>query len=123
MIETGDGSWWDIHNDLDLARLIIEPTKKAICLMFVRTARSVGKNVALRFVDVDYLDISPNLLRRMMDDADFHLAEIGYKSPNDFDHDWLLTEEQAGPADHVYLRFGDDEFLRVYSTTALAEPL
>ena len=49
------------------------------------------------------------------------ISELGYKEPLDFDHDWILSEDQASSADHFFLRLGGDEFIRLHSDAVIAK--
>lgn len=49
------------------------------------------------------------------------VAEVGYKAANDHEDEWLMSEEQAGPGDHLLFRFVDDEHIRLYAERANLE--
>ena len=46
------------------------------------------------------------------------LDEIGYKHKDDYDYDWLATESQSAPTDHLVIRFDSGATLRVHSESA-----
>lgn len=115
-----DGSYSDLHNDFDLCELTVNFLERLVRLRFDRT-RNAGpspnvRRLVLEFVEVDYLDVSPGVLRMMT----CYFNEVGYKSPQDFDHDWLMPESQSGIADHIFLRLSGDEFIRLHSNKAIA---
>jgi len=114
------GVYADLHNDFNLHSLEIEFTEKVVRLVFTRTVASRGSNscrrLTLTFVGLDYLSASPEVITTMARD----IAEIGYKGPLDFDHDWLMSEGQAMSADHFFLRLAGDEFVRLHGASASA---
>jgi hypothetical protein len=118
-IEVGD-IYADLHNDFDLRSLEIDFAEKAVRLVFARAVDARGSyscsRLTLTFVGVDYLNASPGAIAVMGRDV----SEIGYKEPLDFDYDWLMGESQASPADHFFLRFAGDEFIRLHGASALA---
>lgn len=111
----------DLHNDFDLALFEVNLAKKCLRLTFTRSSEAAIKNrnyyLALLFSEVDYLNVSNGVLGKMVSD----IVEIGYKSPDDVDHDWLMKESQASPADHLFFRLAGDQFIRVHSKFALAQ--
>lgn len=110
----------DLHNDFDLSSLRVDFADRTLHLWFspapTNSSATPNKNVSLSFYDIDYLSVSSALLARMTQDV----VEIGYKNPDDFDHDWLIRESQATSADHLFIRFSGDEFIRVHSKVAVA---
>jgi hypothetical protein len=47
-----------------------------------------------------------------------HLEEIGYKSRDDEDDNWLLRQSQATAADDIFFRFNDGHYVRFHSERA-----
>lgn len=111
-------NYCDLHNDFDLRQLSVDFIDRTICLRFTRSSSAGSSSsvecLVLDFVDVDYLDVSTGVLREMIQ----NIVEVGYKSPEDFDHDWLMNESQATTAAHLFLRLSGDEFIRLHSRIA-----
>lgn len=114
------GSYFDLHNDFYLCELTVTLIDRNVCLQFNRrddSGDSADEQVLLlKFIDVDYLDVSPGVLRMMICD----IVELGYKKASDFDHDWLMSEHQAVAADHFFLRLSGDEFIRIHGNVVVA---
>lgn len=108
----------DLHNDFDLRDVSIFFGDGRVLFRFERyvDARSaIGpKDVTLEISGVDFLSVSA---------GDFGLenrtvVEMGYKSPSDFDHDWLAPENKAVGEDHLFIRLVGDGFIRVHGGAA-----
>lgn len=112
-----ENGYHDIHNYFDLSGLVVSFIDREVKVRFDRcddgSVATVG-GLILQFSNVDYLDISPGVFMTMVRDV----VEFGYKSPNDFDHDWLKSEIQADATDHFFIRLSGDEFIRVHGKTA-----
>lgn len=110
----------DLHNEFGLEHIHFSLQENMVELGFTRTffgptALQTTK-LLLQFIEVDWIQISPRILS-----SKGEVVEIGYKEPSDTNHDWLLTEQQASPEAHFFLRLlGDDEFIRVHARRAKA---
>ena len=110
-----DNDYYDLHNDFDLSLFEADFAKKVLRLTFSRVRESEkierGTDITLTFHEVDCLMVSAGVLGKLIRE----IVEIGYKSPDDFDHDWLMKEGQTSIGDHFFLRLAGDEFIRVHS--------
>jgi hypothetical protein len=111
----------DLHNDFDLTLLEVDLARRNLRLTFTWAIEAAAPNrnrhLTLAFNEVEFLNVSGGVLGKMVRDV----VELGYKSPEDFDHDWLMRERQASPPDHLFVRLAGDEFIRVHSRSALAQ--
>lgn len=109
----------DLHNDFDLSEVSIFFGNRQVVLRFERYAGASSKtspeSVILEVSDVDFLSVSADALGVMNRDV----VEIGYKSPGDFDHDWLITEGKSEEEDHLFIRLTGDGFIRVHGDAAM----
>ncbi|MDX3774721.1 hypothetical protein QE250_11395, partial [Chromatiaceae bacterium AAb-1] len=81
---------------------------------FEKEQKDGGKEVSIKFLDVDYFELSPNFAGQLTCD----LEEMGYKNPGDKDVDWLISENKSTEADHLLFRFSNDEFVRIHAKKA-----
>ncbi len=110
----------DLHNFYDFKELKIDACVKAVSLLFVLNVqvekdKTMQKEVSIKFRGVEYFELSPNFVHKLT----CNLEEIGYKNPGDMDVDWLIDENKSEKSDHLFFRFDSDEFIRIYSKTAL----
>lgn len=106
-----NGTVYDLHNLFDFAGMIIG-SKKWVRMLFEPNAKH-GKgqrSITLDFADVDYLELSSKFGSRCIPDLD----EVGYKSPGDQDDEWLTGEQQATSDDHLFFRFGSEDYVRIH---------
>jgi hypothetical protein len=105
----------DLHNHYDYAGCLLK-SNRFLCLLFDPNGIHGEKQVplAIEFEGIDFLEFSPNFGAQEQID----LAEIGYKNPLDLDDNWLLREDQAVTADHMFFRFTSNAFIRVHSEQA-----
>jgi hypothetical protein len=99
---------------------VIDFAERALAVVLIQISNaapavSAGR-VELRFLDVDFVRLSEGALTA----SNSEIGEMGYKNPTDFDHDWLIGEDEASAADHFFLRLGNDEFIRVHSRSVVA---
>lgn len=111
--------YYDLHNCFDLAGVAVSFIDRKVEVRFVSNDRScsekVAKDLFISFTNVDYIDVSPGVLKNMIRDV----SELGYKRPDDFDHDWLMSEVQKEETDHFFIRLAGDEFIRVHGVSAV----
>lgn len=110
-----EGKIYDLHNLYDYVGVILMGSR---CLfVFFEPNIQYGTNqvpIVLVFDEILHLEFSRNFgVQRVC-----YLEEIGYKSAGDQDDAWLLSEQQAADEDHLFLRLGGDDFIRVYSQNA-----
>src|SRR5262245_38573265 len=112
---TKDGVIYDLHNRYDFEWITID-CRSRVALSFVPNAEHGEGQLpsVLEFNNVDYLELSANFGTRQVSQLD----EMGYKSPEDHDHDWLMSEQQATVDDHLFFRLGSDDFIRIHSQRA-----
>jgi hypothetical protein len=109
------GTVHDLHNLYDFAWITIDDDSR-VRISFVPNAQH-GKGqrpIVLEFDGIDYLELSANFGVRQIS----LLEEMGYKSPEDHDHEWLMSERQATMRDHLFFRLGSEDFIRIHSQRA-----
>lgn len=107
-----DSEVYDLHNLYDFAGVRVGPNCDVeISFDEIASLTNRESTLTLTFVGVDYLEMSPQFGTQPVRDLD----EMGYKSPDDRDDQWLLTEQQAKDSDHLFFRFGGAAFIRVHS--------
>lgn len=119
-----EGRYFDLHNLYDFKELRVEVDTKVVYLSFeinskFKETAQTDKTLMIKFKGVDYFELSPNFVAKATGD----LEEIGYKNPGDMDVDWLINDEKFTKTDHIFFRFGNDEFIRIHSKWALASVL
>lgn len=111
--------YYDLHNCFDLVGFTVSFTDRKVEVKFGYNDRLGCKKIAtdliISFLDVDYIDVSSGVLRNMIRD----ISELGYKKPDDFDHDWLMSEGQKSETDHFFIRMAGDEYIRVHGVSAV----
>ena len=111
--------YYDLHNCFDLVGLTVSFTERKVEVQFGFSNRSgcekIATDLIISFFDVDYVDFSSGILRNMIRD----ISELGYKKPDDFDHDWLMSEDQKSETDHFFIRLSGDEYIRVHGVSAV----
>lgn len=106
----------DVHNSYELTSIECGLGHCGISILFKKdfdewVDPNDPRGFVICFEGVTYFAYSFENLAIIPSEID----EIGFKSPNDTDYDWLLTEEQAEPDDHIVFRFINDEILRVFA--------
>jgi hypothetical protein len=106
---------FDLHNLYDYVGSFLFGARR-LCMYFEPNPQfALGQMpIAVEFHNVEFLEFSPHFGTRDIHDLD----EMGYKAPSDRDDNWLLTEEQATSADHLFFRFLGGAFIRVHSECA-----
>jgi hypothetical protein len=111
------GYVYDVHNRYDFSECRIQHDRR-VRLAFTPNAEHAGERdtqLVLLFDEVDYVEVSPGFGTRPVRD----LLEFGYKTPGDRDDSWLMTEEQSGPSDHLFIRL-DSGAIRIHAAQARA---
>ena len=111
-----DGSIYDLHNRFDFGDLSISSGRAATLLL--RPHEEYGKGlptIQIEAIDVDFLELSEGFGTRDLPG----IEELGYKYPNDRDLDWLMTEYQAKPDDHLVVRFSAEDYIRFHAREVL----
>lgn len=111
-----EGRIYDLHNCFDFDGLLI--TGKGVIILMFRPNDSYGVGysaITIRAQSVDHFEVSPHIGAFIVSD----IEEIGYKSRDDNDDNWLLNENQATTADDLYFRFNDGNFVRFHSESVL----
>jgi hypothetical protein len=112
------GKVYDLHNLYDLSEVRIGRSRDVWISFEANAEHGQGQpRLVLTFAGVDYLEFSPRFGARPVRNVD----EMGYKNPDDRQDEWLLTEQQATRADHLFLRLGGGDFIRVHSQRACLE--
>ncbi len=106
--------YYDLHNDYDLVELNQE--NSCVELLFNKTKgewvkESNPNKVKLVFSDVRYFQTSKDFSNNFPK----NIQDIGYKSPEDFDYGFFISEEQADEKSHMVFMFEGNEYVRVFS--------
>jgi hypothetical protein len=102
---------YDLHNCFDFDRLTILGNGE----LFLAFKPSVGYGdvyspILIHAKDVDRFASSQNFGPATIK----HLEEIGYKSSDDEDDNWLLRQSQATAMDDIFFRFNDGHYVRFH---------
>lgn len=110
------GEIHDLHNLYDYVGIILRGNNRQLQILFTpNSGHCEGKlPISLCFEGIDYLEFSPNFGSKVISSLD----EMGYKNSDDFDDEWLLSQEQATNDDHLFLRLDNDSFIRIHSEFA-----
>lgn len=111
--------YFDLHNCYDFQGFDFDVIGKTFCLYFtlVSESQDLWKKVSIKFVGVDTLEFSDGFFIHI----NRNLSEIGYKSADDRDHDWLVGEDKSLPQDHLFFRFEADQYIRLHGECATVE--
>ena len=110
------GKVYDLHNLYSFIGLYLEVKYRRLQLLF-EPDLEYGQNqlpITINFEKIDYLQLSSNFGATVITGLD----EIGYKSPGDYDDNWLMTEQQAFSNDHLFLRMVNGDFIRIHCQNA-----
>jgi len=113
-----NGELFDLHNFYDFGAIELDG-RKGLSVFFTPNG-SHGSGlpaVTLKFDELDFIELSPGFGTKDI----YDMEEIGYKKSTDQDIRWLLSEHEAGEAEHVFIRLNDGNYLRVHSQTAKLE--
>jgi hypothetical protein len=108
---------YDLHNYFSLVDVLVDTYEHSAMLRFKSDdCHAINSNVTLVmiFSCIDYLDISPSVLKGEF----MGVEELGYKPPDDFDHDWLVAERKSNKEFHFFIRLIGDEYIRVHAKSA-----
>jgi hypothetical protein len=111
-----NSKYYDLHNHYLLECIILNPLEKKIKLSWVKRNKSLISSendiiIEMIFTGASYFQLSSNFISNSINT----IQEIGYKDPQDFDLDWLNYEIHFHEKQHIFLRFEDDEFIRIYA--------
>ncbi|MFT4926262.1 MAG: hypothetical protein ACI8WB_002360 [Phenylobacterium sp.] len=107
--------YFDLHNEYDFKQFNFKVDSKTLSLLFEPNIYASNDNkklggITMIFSSVDYLEVSHDFVNHVT----HSLIEMGYKTPNDKDLDWLITEKNFEADHHVVLRFSNDEYIRLH---------
>ena len=108
------GKVFDLHNEYDLENLRFGPDHVAL-LSFEPNSQhgKEGLSLVLNFNLVDFIELSQIFSSHRNRDLD----EIGFIGAKQRDDSWLLDEDQATSADHLFFRLGSG-FVRIHAQEA-----
>jgi len=110
-----EGRVFDLHNLYDFSGLSIGADRSALMSFQPNPKHGSGQPcVLLQFDETDHVEA------RFGTGAIQDLDEMGYMSPDQQDDEWLLGEDQAAEADHLYFRLGAG-FIRIHAHRARLE--
>ncbi|MGC0120130.1 hypothetical protein [Pseudoalteromonas piscicida] len=111
-----DEELFDLHNLYDFDEVIVKASINEVKLSFVPNEEfnKNGNPIILLFENIRYMEFSEGFFNSNIDSVD----ELGYKSPQDRDDNWLCDESHWESNYHFFIRFFGDEFLRVNSERA-----
>ena len=109
---------YDLHNCFDFDGLMIRGNAQC-CLAFkpIINFRDTHPSIIIFAKAVDRFVVSDNFGSATIT----HLEEIGYKSFDDDDDNWLLRQSQATRADDLFFRFNDGHYVRFHGEFAWLE--
>lgn len=109
--------YFDVHNGFHLCGLEIDFIAKQMTIRFSTSNTplmdQMHEKLTLLFRGVDFLTVNIGNIGKINCDV----AELGYKQPDDFDHDWLMREKNCSSEAHLFIRFEGDEFIRIHGET------
>lgn len=120
-LEVGDLNV-DLHNSFRVIGLAFNKQHHDLVVRFGKergewVSPTNPTELILIFEGVTVFDHSFTDLEKVPEDLD----EIGFKNPGDENYDWLLSEGQSLPSDHLVMRFTTDDYIRVFADTAKLE--
>ncbi|NWC00539.1 hypothetical protein HX882_32175 [Pseudomonas gingeri] len=109
---------FDLHNDFNVYAVSKNFQENVLEVTFASTVEGIKpqERITVTFHEIDALLLSSNALNL----AEPDLMEMGYKNPEDFDHDWINRESVSTSEDHLFFRLCGDEFIRLHSKSATA---
>ncbi len=112
-------NWYDLHNNYYFNQCTIIPQTGIVILIWLRIdivslKIEEPKEVVINFQNVSFFEISNNILK----DHISQVQEIGYKQSDDNDLNWLDNESNFSKNHHIFFRFENDEFIRIYASFA-----
>ncbi|WP_341224499.1 hypothetical protein [uncultured Arcticibacterium sp.] len=116
-----NGIYIDLHNFYHLHDLNIEIPYNRITLRWEKSEKWISEKspetCEIVFSSVSFFQMSEHFYM----EHPTNLEEIGFKEPDNFDHDWLGAQEHSNEKDHIFFRFRGDEFLRIYAKKAFID--
>ena len=125
--------WFDIHNCYYFSGFHLEAREAFLSFEpHPKWGRGLPP-VVIKFSDLVYwrFDFAPGTVHEDYDrckaghlDVEdwragyFQVDEMGYKNPDDFGHDWLLTESQSNYSDHFLFWFVGGQSIRLFASRA-----
>lgn len=114
-----DGRHYDLHSFFSVSGITVCPATGDVSVDLIsidefRNNVHGAESLRLIFSDVNYVEFSPEFCKTRSDT----IEEIGFKSPEDRDDNWLKTLDQAEHLDHLFIRFSSLEFIRLACATA-----
>ena len=101
---------FDIHNEFNVGEFSFDGANAEIEFISLDGALTIH----LRFEGIAFISFAKSTRAGSY----WGVEEFGYKSPDDFDDNWLLSESQSTPEDHLFIRLVGDDYIRVFSSTA-----
>lgn len=114
-----EGNYFDLHNCYDFQGFDFDVKRKTFCLNFTLVPESTDlkRNVSIKFTNVNNIEFSSEFFTHI----NRNLSELGYKSTDDQDYDWLMDEDKSLPQDHLFFRFEGDQYIRLHGDFATVE--
>lgn len=112
---TKDESSFDLHNCYGFSGLHLHSNKVMIGFIPDPIWGKGQPDVLITFSEVRYLEVNVDFSKTCLPGC-LDFDEMGYKSPQDIDYDWLLSENQANFQDHLFFRFEADQYIRIYAS-------
>jgi len=107
-----DGRAFDLHNCFDFKGACFVPDRGLRITFEPNLEFGVGfSTIHIEATGIDYFAVSPGFFSAQID----YLDEIGFKSPQDQNDNWLLMEGQTAQADHFFFRFSENHFIRFHA--------
>ncbi|WP_407315901.1 hypothetical protein [Pseudomonas sp. nanlin1] len=112
-----NGAEYDLHNNFTAAKMEFDFEKKSLHVRFEPWGEPEDRQpVNLIFEKIDSLFISPEILSI----EELFLEELGFKSPDDVDYDWLTSEAKSTPLDHFVIALSECRYIRVSCKSIVA---
>ena len=104
---------YDLHNLYNFVEVCVNTENSQLKILFqpLDGFQKQKNSIVFIFHSLDYLELSTDFGTRKITT----LEELGYKAPNDYDTDWILSENQSSPDDHLFFRLNKDNYVRVHS--------
>lgn len=114
----GENFYYDIHNCYTVKAIELEKVNKQLRIVFEKVQGDWVKEkdpqfIELRFDNVINFETSLTFSENSSKDV----GEIGYKDKDDYDYEYFHTEKQSTEDDDFFLRFVNDDYVRVFADT------
>ena len=111
---------FDLHNCYDFSGFSLEAKRARLGFEPNQEWGTGLPPVLILFDGLECLEVNMSFFgdhpRSSSDEIE--IDEMGYKNPDDFDYDWLLTEQQANNKDHIIFRFFGGRSIRIFASQA-----